>query len=400
MPAFKYTVKDDSGQTIEGIRTAGNPRSVASELRNEGFFIIRIEEHKEKVKKGTLFEKKPSSRDFMVFCRQFATAIEAGMNVSDALRILARQSSPSLGAKITQVILSLERGRTLTDALVEHDSYFPPIMVSMIEAGELGGVLDVVMIRLADHFEKEHDLREKIKSASTYPVVILSIATLVLIFLIVKVLPTFGGIFDSLDADLPWITLTLLGFSDFLQKTWYVMLLAVLLILFIIRQSLHNEKGAENFDRLKLKLPIFGPIYKKIILARFSRTLSTLLASGVDIISTLLLLGRVVNNRIMQSAINKSAESIRQGQSMSTPLRTSGLFPTMLTEMMQIGEETGSIDEMMSKLADFYESDVSYTVARISSVIEPVMILCVALVVGLIAAAIVTPMFEMFQHVM
>lgn len=403
MPEFSYTVKDAAGHTLEGIKTGPTSRSVATELREEGFFIIKIGEYKEKksFKKLSLFEKKPSSRDLMVFCRQFATAIEAGMNVSDILRILAKQSSPpSLGQKSAQIMLSLEKGSTLTGAMMEHSHYFPPIMTSMIESGEAGGVLDVVLVRLADHFEKEHDLREKVKSASTYPVVIFSVATLVLIFLIVKVLPTFGEIFDSMGASLPWITLSLLGFSAFIQKAWHIILLAVFLGLFMLSQFARSEQGEKKIDNLKLKLLIFGPIYKKIIMARFSRTLATLIASGVDVISTLLLLGRVVNNRIIEEAINNAVNSIRQGQTMSAPLRASGLFPAMLTEMMQIGEETGSIDEMMSKLADFYEADVSYTVARISSVIEPVMILGVAVVVGIIAAAIVTPMFEMFQHVM
>jgi len=409
-PLYKYQARDNKGQSVAGELAAAAPTQVAQELRASGLFVVSIRDAgklKEQQSSSSerrpllsLGEKKPNSRDFMVFCRQFATAVEAGMTVLASLKVLTSQTHPkSLAAKLQEITVALEKGSTLAEAFAEHGSYFPRILVNMVEAGEVSGSLDVTLKRLADYFEKEHDLREKIKSASTYPIVIMSVATIVVIFLIVQVLPMFAQMFSDMDAELPLITRALMALGTGAQQWWWLIVLIALMLGLAFRRYARSETGGMSLDRLKMKLPIIGTLYQKMIFARFSRTLATLLASGVGVLTALILVARVTGNKVVEESINKSAAAIRQGQSMAAPLKASGIFPPMLTEMLKIGEETGSVDTMMSKVADFYEADVSYTVARFSSVIEPVLILGLAIVVGTIVIAIVTPMFEIFQHI-
>jgi type IV pilus assembly protein PilC len=416
MPLYKYQARDNKGQSVSGELSAAAPYQAAQELRESGLYIVSIREaglsarpaSKSRVD-GTgairrppvaLPDKKPNSRDFMVFCRQFATAVEAGMTVLAALKILAVQTRPkSLAQKVQEVVTALEKGSTLADAFAEHGPFFPRILIHMVEAGELSGSLDITLKRLADYFEKEYDLREKVKSASTYPAVIMVVALLVVAFLIVRVLPMFAEMFSGMGAELPLITRMLMSLGTGAQRWWPFVLLTLVLTAFALRRYVRTTRGAYFLDRLKMRLPVLGPLYQKVVFARFSRTLATLLASGVGVLPALILVGRVSGNKIVEEAIAKSSTGIRQGQSMAAPLRTSGIFPPMLTEMLKIGEETGAIDTMMGKVADFYEADVAYAVSRLSAVIEPILILGVAVIVGTIVVAIVTPMFEIFQYI-
>lgn len=415
-PLYKYQARDGKGQSISGELAAAAPHQAAQELREGGLYIVSIREAGRSLspvgkarapgaiaERRTLFalpDKKPNSRDFMIFCRQFATAVEAGMTVLAALKILSSQTHPkSLAAKVQEIIVALEKGSGLAEAFAEHGLFFPRILIHMVEAGEISGSLDVTLKRLADYFEKEHDLREKVKSASTYPTVIMGVALIVVAFLIVRVLPMFAQMFGDMGAELPLITRALMALGTGAGRWWPLVLLSFVLIGFALRRFARTERGTYLLDRLKMRLPVFGPLYQKVVFARFSRTLATLLVSGVGVLPALLLVGRVSGNKIVEDAIAKSATGIRQGQSMAAPLKTSGIFPPMLTEMLRIGEETGAIDTMMGKVADFYEADVSYSVSRLSAVIEPVLILGMAVIVGTIVVAIVTPMFEIFQHI-
>lgn len=415
-PLYKYQARDAKGQSISGELAAAAPHQAARELRESGLCIVSIREAglsagkpgKTRVpgaaaERRALFalpDKKPNSRDFMVFCRQFATAVEAGMTVLAALKILAAQTRPkSLAQKVQEIITALEKGSGLAEAFAEHGPFFPRILIHMVEAGELSGSLDTTLKRLADYFEKEHDLREKVKSASTYPTVIMVVALLVVAFLIVRVLPMFAQMFADMGADLPLITRLLMSLGTGAQKWWPFILLGLVPVFLALRRFVRTPRGTYFLDRLKMRLPVFGPLYQKVIFARFSRTLATLLASGVGVLPALVLVGRVSGNKLVEEAIAKSATGIRQGQSMAAPLKSSGIFPPMLTEMLKIGEETGAIDTMMGKVADFYEADVAYTVSRLSSIIEPILILGMAVIVGTIVIAIVTPMFEIFQHI-
>jgi len=429
-PLYKYQARDGKGQSISGELAAVAPHQAAQELRESGLYIVSIREaglsarpagksrapvalavrrlplrlpDRQAGQTGSLFtvrDKKPNSRDLMVFCRQFATAVEAGMTVLAALKILAAQTRPkSLAQKVQEVITALEKGSGLAEAFVEHSPFFPRILVHMVEAGEISGSLDVTLKRLADYFEKEHDLREKVKSASTYPAVIMVVALLVVAFLIIRVLPMFAQMFAGMGAELPLITRLLMSLGTGAQQWWPFIFLGLVLLVLALRRYVRTTRGAYSLDRLKMRLPVFGPLYQKVVFARFSRTLATLLASGVGVLPALLLVGRVSGNKVVEEAIAKSATGIRQGQSMAAPLRASAIFPPMLTEMLKIGEETGAIDTMMGKVADFYEADVAYAVSRLSAVIEPILILGVAIIVGTIVVAIVTPMFEIFQHI-
>jgi len=409
MPVYQYQVRDAQGRMQQGTRSAADRSSIVDALRSEGLFIVNLKEARgrdkaEKEKSSgfslSIGKKKIKTREMMVFCRQFASMIQAGMTVVDSLRVLQEQAEdPVFGEKLQEIATSLQKGNSLTDAFVEQGSYFPEIFINMLEAGETGGILDEVLNRMADHFERQHDLEEKIKGATTYPIVIFSVAIAVVTFLVVVVLPTFAGIFDQMGAEMPLITRALLAVSGFLTKFWYLVLLGIGLMLFGLWQYVHTEGGRLVLDRLRFRIPIYGSIYQKAMVARFSRTLGALLASGVEILKSIELVGRVTGNIIIENTLRETRDMIRQGQRLAEPLRESSLFPPMMVAMTAIGEESGSLDQMLGKLADFYEAEVEYVVNRLSSILEPILIIFLGGVVALIVISIVMPMFSMYQHV-
>ncbi|HHX86765.1 MAG TPA: type II secretion system F family protein [Firmicutes bacterium] len=415
MPSYHYTAKDWDGRTTEGVYSAGSVGEVLRHLSSRNLTVLNVREQtavgaaRQKMRepaavkpRGELFQrkKKGRARDLMVFCRQFGTMLQAGMTALRGLQVLSQQmENPVFREVLTDVALSLEKGNTLAECFDHHSDFFPRILISMVEAGEAGGILDTVMSRLADHFERQHNLEEKIRSATVYPIVICVVAVAVMSVMVLFVLPKFAEIFVGLGIELPLLTRMLMGSGRFILSYWYFILALILALVLGARYYIQTPEGKESFDKFKLWIPLFGPIYQKMIIARFARTLSTLLASGVGILTSLELVDKVIDNELYSKSLERAREVIRQGQLMAFPLGASHLFPPMLVEMVHVGEETGALDEMLSRSADFYENEVTYVVERLSTVIEPVLLVVIGVFVGMLVVSIIKPMFQIYQTI-
>ncbi len=408
MANFRYLARNWEGETNEGTLTASSKREALELLRAQELFVIQIKEQVaalplkggslEQQLRTLLQEKKPKSRDFMIFCRQFATMLQAGVTVLQILKIQAQQSeNRAMKERLRQVALEVERGGTLAGALESHGTFFPTIIISMVEAGEAGGILDEVMDRLALHFQNQHDLEEKVRSATMYPFVVAGLAVAVMGLMVFFVLPQFARMFDSMGITMPLITRILLGFSSILTNYWYLIIALIILLAVLLLRYLRTPGGRENLDTLQMRLPLYGKIYSTMIVARFARTLGTLLASGVGLITALELVEKVINNVILAKALAESRRVIRQGRSLAMPLAASGLFPPMLVEMVHIGEESGSLDSMLARTADFYESELTFTLDRLTSIIEPVLLVGIGIFVAILLISLMSPMLRMYQ---
>lgn len=406
MPTFRYIAKNWAGESREGECSAVNLGEAIEQLRSQELFVINIKEQSTLLQLSSplaglnikLSEKKPKSRDFMVFCRQFATMLQAGIPVLQILKILAQQSeNEALREKLREITVDVERGSDLAGAMKKHGDFFPRIIVSMVETGEAGGILDTIMERLADHFQRQHDLEAKIRSATIYPAVVTVLAILVLLLMIFFVLPRFAEMLDPMGVEMPLITRVIMALADLLIRFWYLALGLLALLAFLLGRYLKTEHGRAAFDRLRLNLPIFGPLYTKMITARFTRTLATLLASGVALLSALELVEKVIDNRVLSGVLAETAQAIRRGQNIFVPLAESAIFPPMMVEMVHVGEESGTLDEMLSRSADFYEAEVTYFLDRLAAIIEPVLLIAVGFIVALLLISIMTPMLKIYE---
>lgn len=337
-------------------------------------------------------------RDLGLFCRQFATMINAGVAILTSLNILTRQAgSRRLRTALTTVSRGIEQGSSLSDAFRAQPDAFPPILVNMASAGEAGGILEECFDRLADHFEKEHAVSQKVKSAMTYPTIVSVVAVGVVTFMVVFVLPSFINIFAQMGAELPGPTRFVLAVSDFVRAYWYLLIAGSVLLTIGLGFYTQSPAGAYQLDALLLRLPVFGDVILKRSVSRFCRTLGTLLRSGVPLLVSLNVVERTVGNRPVAAAIVAAEDEIRAGRGIVEPLRTSRLFPSMVLEMMAVGEETGSIDTMLLKVADFFDKDIDVTVGRLSSMLEPLIIVFVGGMVGFILISLIMPMFDMYS---
>ena len=406
MPTFRYVAKNWAGESREGECSAANLGEAIERLRSQELFVINIKEQSTLLQASSplaglnikLSEKKPKSRDFMVFCRQFATMLQAGIPVLQILKILTQQSeNEALREKLREITVDVERGSDLAGAMKKHGDFFPRIIVSMVETGEAGGILDTIMERLADHFQRQHDLEAKIRSATIYPAVVTVLAILVLLLMIFFVLPRFAEMLDPMGVEMPLITRVIMALADLFIRFWYLALGLLALLAFLLGRYLKTERGRAAFDRLRLNLPIFGPLYTKMITARFTRTLATLLASGVALLSALELVEKVIDNRVLSGVLAETAQAIRRGQNIFVPLAESAIFPPMMVEMVHVGEESGTLDEMLSRSADFYEAEVTYFLDRLAAIIEPVLLIAVGFIVALLLISIMTPMLKMYE---
>ncbi len=407
MPTFRYQAKDQQGSNVQGSLKANSKEQVLAELWEQGYYILKVKEYSERsnlLKGSRLFSLlsrgQASSRDLMLFCRQFGAMLSSGMTALYSLQTLQRKGeNPALGKTLEEVTVSLEQGKTLWESFARHPQTFPPLVIHMVEAGEAGGFLEEVMERLAEHFEKEHDLKEKIKTATTYPVVVLALAVFVISFLLVKVLPTFSDMFSGMGVELPLLTRIVLALGEGVSNYWPLLIFFLAAgVLFFLR-FVRTDKGKVYYDWMLLKLPLYGPFYKKILAARFARILAALLASGVGLIVSLELVERVANNTLFARATRAVREAVTRGDKMSFPLENSNFFPSMVVEMISVGEDTGRLDQMLLKGAYFLESEVEFVAERFISIIEPVLIIFLAVVVGIIALSVLLPMFNMFQYI-
>lgn len=395
---YAYKVRDRSGKVISGAIEAESAQAVASKLRSMGYIVLEISEKKEAFSFSLSFRKKVKLKDLTVFSRQFATMINSGVSITRALAILAEQTdNPTLAEVIRQLRKDVEAGLSLSEALAKHDKIFPPIFVNMTRAGEAGGVLDEVLLRLAEHFEKDAAIRGRVKSALTYPVAVLVFSLLIATAMIVFVVPTFMNMFESLGGNLPAATQMLVNLSNFVRGRWYIIIGTIVAIIYVYKFLNKTEKGKFFFDSLKLKLPIFGMLIKKMSLSKFARTFSTLVASGVPILQAMDIVADTAGNEVVAKAIREARSSIKEGESISKPLSKSPVFPPMVVQMISIGEETGALDTMLKKIADFYDEEVSAMVESLTSLLEPILMIFLGILIGGIVIALYLPMFSIIS---
>jgi type IV pilus assembly protein PilC len=420
MANFNYSALDAKGEQATGTVSAASEADAIQKLRNQGLYPTQItEEGKGKAAKGTVPAKarakaKPVSKghlggrvkpkSLMIFTRQLATLIDSGLPLLRSLTVLGKQEpSPVLRATISSLADSVQGGSTFSESLSTHPKIFNKLYVNMVKAGELGGVLEVVLNRLAEYQEKAQKLKNKIVSAMVYPLIVMLIAVAILVFLMVFIVPKFKEMFSETDQELPLISKIVFGTSEFfLNRPLFVPNIVFVFILFGVGAFLFNvwgrtKGGRKAIDTLKLKLPIFGDIQRKSAVSRFSRTLGTLVTSGVPILQALNITRDTAGNVVISEAIEKVHEAVKEGESIVTPLTASGVFPNMVISMVDVGEETGQLPEMLLKVADVYDDEVDNAVTALTSILEPVMIVILAMVVGSVVFALFLPLIRMIS---
>jgi type IV pilus assembly protein PilC len=403
MPTFAYAGRTRTGQTVSGERIADTMDAAVAALRREQIQVTRITPSKEakadaaKEKKGVV-GKKVKPKSLAVFTRQFSVMIDAGLPLVQCLDILGSQEEDkNFAAVIGQTRADVEAGASLADAMRKHPKTFDPLFTNMIAAGEAGGILDTILKRLATYIEKAVKLAGQVKSAMIYPVAVLLIAAGVVAIILWKVIPTFAALFQGLGADLPLMTRIVIALSDNFVRFFPVVILGLGGIAYAFRRYYLTYGGRRVVDRTLLRLPILGVILRKIAVARFCRTLSTLISSGVPILDGLEITARTAGNSIVEDAVMVTRKSIERGETVSAPLKDTGVFPTMVTQMIGVGEATGALDAMLAKIADFYEEEVDTAVAGLLTLLEPVMIALLGVIVGGIVIAMYLPIFDLIS---
>lgn len=399
MPYFSYTAIDGNGHQNKAIIEAESEAVVLGRLREQRLQVVDIKELKKK-KAATIGKQKLKPKALVVFSRQFATMIDAGIPILRCLEILTTQTKdPVLKPTLETVSADVKGGMQLNEALAKHPNVFSKLYINMIRAAEIGGILDIILDRLSGFLEYEAEVRSKIKSAMMYPVLVLIFSQVMLFVLFSFVLPKFKEIFEGMDVELPAITAALFAMGDFMQKSWWMILLFVVALIFGIKSYAKTPKGAYQRDYVKLKMPVIGELALKMSVARFCRTLGTLINSGVPMMRSLEIVGETLNNHVLSNAVDQTRLSIREGNKLSAPLDESGLFPSMVTHMIDVGEESGRLSEMLVKVGDFYDTEVEATVKGLTSMIEPALIIFLGVVVGFIAISVMTPIFKLVNSV-
>ncbi|MEA3368790.1 MAG: type II secretion system F family protein [Candidatus Ratteibacteria bacterium] len=414
MPLYRYTVIDESGHRFENQREAENEEVLTKTLRSKGYIVVSCrpagkgislpfgdKKEKGKTSGGLLRGKTRVKLDSLVmFTRQLATMVNAGLPLVQALFILQKQvEDKTLAGVIARVKEDVERGLSLSEALANHPRVFSVFFVSMVQAGEVSGMLDVIMNEVANYLESMSATRRKVRMALVYPAVVTFMAILVTLVFLLKVVPVFKTIFVGLEAMLPRPTQVLIALSEFMQHNFLYAVIGLVLAIIIAIRIIHTEKGRLKFDTLKLHLPVFGILLEKLAMARFSGTLSTLIKGGVPILLALEIVARTAGNKVVEKDIEYARLSIREGESIAVPLRESKVFPPMVVEMIAVGEETGALESMLAKVAEFYNSQVEDAISGLTSLIEPILIAFLGLVVGSMAIAMFLPIFKMVQLV-
>ena len=401
MATFKYIAKDQSSKNVSGKIAAENKNAVIDALRKRGLTIISVTEVKESSLAKTSFQSnKVKPDEIVIFTRQFATMVDAGIPILQGLDALQDQvTNPFFRKVLATVLEDIQHGSSLSVAFSKHPSAFDNLFVNMVKVGETGGVLSQVLDRMSSYMEKTLKLQRKVKSALIYPAVVVSMAIIITIILLVKVVPTFAGIYDSFDAELPAMTQLLIGMSDFLKSYILYAIGGVIIFVFLIKKWHATEKGGIILDGMVLKMPIFGDLLCKVGVSRFSRTLATLVQSGVPILESLDIVGKTIGNRVLESVMEDVKTNVREGESLVTPLAKSGVFPPMVTRMISIGEKSGQMEKMLLKISEFYDDQVDTAVDGLTSIIEPLIIGLLGIVIGFIVIALFLPILSLTQLV-
>lgn len=402
MGVFKYSALNEAGATVKGTYQAADKSTVVSMIKSKGYIPLEVKE-KGLVNLGN-FDKytkgKATSRDIAVFCRQFSNVIEAGIPILECLDIIRKQTeSKRLKEILNKTYEHVQKGRTLSDSLKEYRDELPAVLINMIESGETSGTLDKVMARLAIHFANEGNMMAKIKGALIYPAVICIVMVLAVIVLIWFVVPQFAGIFASTGSTLPLPTRMLMSAGDFMSKYWFLVIAGLAAAIYGLTKYYKSASGKKFFDNLFLRLPIIGTAQKKIIAARFTRTMSSLMMAGLPLIQALEITDKVINNTVMTKCLTDVIEEVSKGTKLSIAISNIEFLPPMVFNMVNIGEESGALDSILDKTAEFFEEETNYAIEGLMKLIEPVIIVLMAVVVGGIIISIVMPMFDMFKAI-
>jgi len=397
--SFSYVAKDRSGRSLTGNIDAGSDLEVIEILHKQDLIVVSVDSLKKKtVKKAK--KGKVKLDDIVIFSRQLATMIDAGIPLVQCLGILAEQiESANLKSAVTNVQQDIEGGMSFCDSLAKHPQIFSDFFINMVRAGETSGMLGEVLDRLATYFEKTAALTRKIRSSMVYPAVVVTIAALITSVLLLKVVPTFKGIFDTLGGQLPFPTLVLIAVSDIFRKWFFLVVIGFGLFGFVLKKYIDTDKGRRNFDKQKLRILIIGNLFRKVAIAKFARTFSTLVKSGVSVLSALDIVATTSGNKIVEEAVLNCRTSVREGETIAKPLSKSGIFPPMVCRMISVGEQTGQLEKMLGKIADFYDEQVDAAVAGLTSMIEPIVIVFLGVIVGGIVIALFLPVFKITELV-
>lgn len=397
MTTYMWKGRTVGGETVSGELTVKSRNDVLAQLRRKKIIVSSVRPKPKEVNiKIPGLNDSVSTKDQAVFTRQFATMINAGLPLVQCLDILSRQLEKELfREKTKKVMQDIEAGATLTESLAKHPKIWDDLYVHMVNAGETGGILDTILLRLAEYIEKIDALKRKVKSAMMYPAVVFCVAIGATVFMLLFIIPTFAKMFADFGAALPLPTQIVLGASNILRDWWWAGLITVIGTVFGLKKYYKTDKGQHVIDGLLLKLPVLGDVLRKGAVARFTRTLGTLVSSGVPILDGLEITANTAGNVIVKDAVMHARASIREGDTISNPLRQSGVFPPMVVQMITVGEETGALDEMLTKIADFYDSEVDTAVDALTSIIEPIMIVFMGSLVGAMVVAMYLPIFRM-----
>lgn len=394
MAHFSYVAKDNQGLRLTGILEASEEHAAIEVLHKKGLIVISVKE--EKIRKAR--QQGVKLDDLVVFSRQLATMVESGITLVQALSILSEQAENKILSDITLGIKDdIESGSTLYDAIGKYPKVFSNLYVNMVKAGETSGLLDEILDRLASYLEKSSALQRKVKSALVYPIVVISMAFIITIVLLIKVVPTFKGIFATLGGTLPLPTQVLIGISDIMRRYFFFVVIGFFILGFLFNKYINTKRGRYQFDARILRVPVFGPLFRKVVVAKFSRTLATLVKSGVPILNALEIVGRTCGNVVVEETVNNTRNSIREGEPIAEPLAKGGVFPPMVVRMISVGEQTGQLEKMLNKIADFYDEQVDAAVSGLTSMIEPLVIGLLGIIIGGIVLALFMPIFKITE---
>ncbi|AZT90863.1 type II secretion system F family protein [Caldicellulosiruptor changbaiensis] len=401
MAEYIYRALDASGKFIQGTVIAEDVNSALENLRARNIYIVEIKEKSALHKEIKLpFGQKATIKDLSVFCRQFATMLAAGISILSCLDVLRNQyRGRPFGKVIDDLYEKVERGTLLSTAMREHPRFFPPILINMVEAGEVAGSIDKSMDKMATHFEKELKLRQKIVNALIYPAIVIGVAVIVLIILLTFVIPTFVGLFDELNVELPATTKFVINSSKFMQKNGLYLLFFIIALILGYKIFKGTKSGGILIGKIKIKIPVIGRVVLGQVTSRFTRTLATLLNAGVPLITALDTTKNVMANTYIEQEFEKVIERVKGGEGLSYPIEDIGIFPQLVNIMLKTGEETGRLEYMLEKAADYYENEVENQITRLTALFEPVMIVCLAVMVGFLLASIIMPMFKLYGSI-
>ena len=398
MAVFLYKAKSKEGNVIKGKVEGSNKTLAIRTLSQMDLIVYEVEPVNDILNKDISIGKPLKQKDFVVFLRQFATLIEAGILLVNAIDLLAQQTeSVALKEALEGISEDVKEGKLLSESMDLYPALFPKLLVQMIKSGEVGGNLQEVLDRMATYYEKQYNLKQKISSALTYPIVVSIFAIVITIFLLVGIVPIFGDMYASMGEELPFITQMVLGLSAAIQKFWWIFAFIIMGLFYVFQQMRKKDSGVYFLDNLSLKLPVVGSFIQKAVLARMTQTLSSLLNSSVPILQAIDVTSDVVGNKVVEDVLQDARKSLERGESLAKPMEESWVFPPLIIQMIHVGEESGALDEMLLKVANIYEQEVNEASDKLQSLIEPILIIFLAVIVGFIVLSIVVPMFGLYD---